>query len=114
MSIPKIVHFSEKSDCSTLKTSHKRVQIVFFCMLTTLLILVLRLFDLSIFSYGDFQITDKKETVSNIRKNIVDRNGVILASTLPTASAYIYPKHFLNPSKSLATISEILDINIRE
>ena len=114
MSMPKIVHFNEKSDCSTLKISHKRVQIVFFCMLTTLIILVLRLFDLSIFSYVDLQIDDKKEVLHNIRNNIVDRNGIILASTLPTASAYIYPKHFLNPIKSLNRISEVLNINVKE
>ena len=114
MSMPKIVHFNEKSDCSTLKISHKRVQIVFFCMLTTLIILVLRLFDLSIFSYVDLQIDDKKEVIHNIRNNIVDRNGIILASTLPTASAYIYPKHFLNPIKSLNRISEVLNINVKE
>ena len=114
MSTSKIIYINEELGCNTLKTSHRRIQIVFFCMLTIVLLLVLRVFDLSMFSYNDLKPINKKETTLNIRRNIIDRNGVILASTLPTASAYIYPKHFSNPIKSLTTISKVLDININE
>jgi cell division protein FtsI (penicillin-binding protein 3) len=114
MSSIKIIYINETSDCEVIKTSHRRVQIVFFSAFIILLTLILRIFDLSIFSYSDLQNTHNTETKVNIRNNILDRNGVILASTLPTASAYIYPKHFTNSVESLKIISKIIDINIDE
>ena len=114
MSSIKIIYINEKSDCDVIKTSHRRVQIVFFSTFIILLTLILRIFDLSIFSYSDLQNIHDVETKVNIRNNIVDRNGIILASTLPTASAYIYPKHFTNSIESLKTISKVIDINITE
>ena len=114
MSSIKIIYINEKSDCDVIKTSHRRVQIVFFSTFIILLTLILRIFDLSIFSYSDLQNIHDVEIKANIRNNIVDRNGIILASTLPTASAYIYPKHFTNSIESLKTISKVIDINITE
>ncbi|WP_323732699.1 peptidoglycan D,D-transpeptidase FtsI family protein [Candidatus Bandiella euplotis] len=49
-----------------------------------------------------------------MRNNIVDRNGIILASTLPTASAYINPTHFINPEESLSMIAREIDVNQKE
>jgi cell division protein FtsI (penicillin-binding protein 3) len=83
-------------------------------MFIVLLTLILRIFDLSIFNYSDLQSITQNKNEINIRNNIVDRNGIILASTLPTASAYIYPKHFTNSIQSLKSISRIIDINIDE
>ena len=93
MSSIKIIYINEKSDCDVIKTSHRRVQIVFFSTFIILLTLILRIFDLSIFSYSDLQNIHDVEIKANIRNNIVDRNGIILASTLPTASAYTPGPH---------------------
>ena len=54
---------------------------------------------------SDLQSITQDKNEINIRNNIIDRNGIILASTLPTASAYIYPKHFTNSIQSLKYIS---------
>ena len=114
MSSIKIIYTNEASDCEVIQISHRRIQIVFFSMFIILLTLILRIFDLSIFNYTDLQIVTQGKNEINIRNNIVDRNGIILASTLPTASAYIYPKHFTNSIQSLKSISKIIDINIDE
>ncbi|MFK7760918.1 MAG: peptidoglycan D,D-transpeptidase FtsI family protein [Candidatus Midichloriaceae bacterium] len=112
MSSIKIIYTNEASDCEVIQTSHRRIQIVFFSMFIVLLTLILRIFDLSIFNYSDLQSIAQGENEVNIRNNIVDRNGIILASTLPTASAYIYPKHFTNSIQSLKSISKVININI--
>ena len=99
MSSIKIIYTNEASDCEVIQISHRRIQIVFFSMFIILLTLILRIFDLSIFNYSDLQSITQDKNEINIRNNIIDRNGIILASTLPTASAYIYPKHFTNSIK---------------
>ena len=114
MSSIKIIYTNEASDCEVIQISHRRIQIVFFSMFIILLTLILRIFDLSIFNYSDLQSITQDKNEINIRNNIIDRNGIILASTLPTASAYIYPKHFTNSIQSLKYISKIIDINIDE
>ena len=111
----RIIHINEQTHCEMIKVSHRRVQIVFFSVLAVLLTLVLRIFDLSIFNFGDFQhgsISYNKDI--HMRNNLVDRNGIILASTLPTASAYINPAQFINPVQSLELISKELNINVKE
>jgi cell division protein FtsI (penicillin-binding protein 3) len=115
MSSFKIIHVNEKVSCEVLKTSHIRVQIVFFAVLALLLILVLRIFDISVFSLNEMQYSSNSNNKDiHIRKNITDRNGVILASTLPTASAYIYPKHFAHHDLSLTLIAQEIQINPHE
>ena len=109
MSSIKIIYTNEASDCEIIQISHRRIQIVFFSMFIVLLTLILRIFDLSIFNYSDLQSITQNKNEINIRNNIVDRNGIILASTLPTASAYIYPKHFTNSIQSLKSISRIIE-----
>lgn len=113
MSSLKIICTNEISN-TVIQKSHRRIQIVFFSMFAILLTLILRIFDLSIFSDSDLQLINKNENEVNIRNNIVDRNGIILASTIPTASAYVYPKHFVNPAQSLKFISNVINIDTRE
>ena len=115
MTNSRIIYITEESHCTVLNTSHRRVQVVFFTVLALLLILILRIFDLSVFSFGEFQHSTNLDSQNiRIRNNIVDRNGIILASTLPTASAYIYPKHFIPTDHSFALISKNLGIDIKE
>ena len=111
----KVIYINDESSCAIINTSYRRVQIVFFTILALLIIFVLRLFDLSVFSSGEFQykISTKSDNI-RIRKDITDRNGIVLASTLPTASAYIYPKHFINPDQSFALINKNFDIDVKE
>jgi cell division protein FtsI (penicillin-binding protein 3) len=111
----RIIQINEESSCEMIKISHRRVQIIFFSVLAVLLTLVLRIFDLSVFNFGEFQ---KGSTLYSkdfpMRNNIVDRNGIILASTLPTASAYLNLLEFRSSTKSLELISKELNINQNE
>src|SRR3546814_19109957 len=42
------------------------------------------------------------------RANIVDRNGVVLATTMPTASLYANPQHVRDPETAAARLAEVL------
>src|SRR3546814_7132361 len=42
------------------------------------------------------------------RANIVDRNGVVLATTMPTASLYANPQHVRDPETAAERLAEVL------
>ncbi len=42
------------------------------------------------------------------RADIVDRNGIVLATTMPTASLYANPKHIRNPERAAERLAEVL------
>ena len=111
MSIARIVSINNESNCHIIKISHKRIQILFFCILVTIIFLIFKVLNLSIFSYRNFHLINKSSTEIKMRKNIIDRNGIILASTIPTASAYINPKH-LRDKESLKSIAKVVAINV--
>ncbi len=49
------------------------------------------------------------------RADIVDRNGVLLATSLPTVSLYAHPREILNPVEAAQRIAKILpDLNAAE
>ena len=110
MSIVRVVCISNKSNCHITKTSHKRIQILFFSILITIIVLIFKVLHLSIFGHKNFYSINKSNRTTKIRKDIIDRNGIILASTVPTASAYINPRHFQN-TESLQSIAKVIAIN---
>ena len=42
------------------------------------------------------------------RADIVDRNGIVLATTMPTASLYANPKHIRNPERAADRLAQVL------
>ena len=111
----KVIYVNEESNAAVLSTSYRRVQIAFFTILALLITLVLRLFDLSVFNLGELQYkTSSYSKNISIRRDITDRNGIVLASTLPTASAYIYPKHFIATDHSFTLIAKNFNIDTKE
>ncbi len=42
------------------------------------------------------------------RADIVDRNGIVLATTMPTASLYANPQHIRNPESAAERLAEVL------
>src|SRR3546814_4517639 len=42
------------------------------------------------------------------RADIVDRNGVVLATTMPTASLYANPQHVRDPETAAEQLAEVL------
>lgn len=53
------------------------------------------------------QVTDDKFKQKNFRADIVDRNGVLLATSLKTASLHADPKHILDPVATARGLNQI-------
>ncbi len=45
---------------------------------------------------------------TKVRADIVDRNGILLATSLPTASLYANPSHVLDPKEAAAKLAQVL------
>jgi cell division protein FtsI (penicillin-binding protein 3) len=75
------------------------------------LVIGLRLVDLSLLMDGNepqLAATSHSTALETVRADIVDRNGVILATTLPTASLYANPRQIRNPQRVAARLSAVL------
>ena len=99
MSKVQVIQINGEEQQSFLKIIQERINIVTICILFVLLIEIIRILELSIVSGFSEQTTEYEDDITHTqRKNITDRNGVIIAANIPTASAYIYPKHFREES----------------
>jgi cell division protein FtsI (penicillin-binding protein 3) len=70
-----------------------------------------RLVDLSLSRLGNEPRIAREATPAQLetgRADILDRNGMVLATTLPTASLYANPRHIANPGETANALSAIL------
>ncbi|MDN3030446.1 MAG: penicillin-binding protein 2 [Candidatus Tisiphia sp.] len=72
---------------------------VFFCGLSYRLIIV---------ATNGYVKLEYQVKSSNFRKEIVDRNGNLLAVNLPSSSLFVNPQKVINPEQSLERLSKIL------
>ncbi len=75
------------------------------------LVVGLRLVDVSLLTDGNeprLAAAPRSNALETIRADIVDRNGVVLATTLPTASLYANPRQVLDPEAVAARLSAAL------
>ena len=98
-----------------LSTCKNRLALAAMGFLAVYLVLTVRLFDVCI--SGDYvarredaQAAQIKIMTSNPikRADILDRNGTILATSLPTVNLYANPGKIFNPKKTAAALSRIL------
>jgi cell division protein FtsI (penicillin-binding protein 3) len=109
MRIIKNINLLTKWDSSQSNTILRlRITIVFFCIL--FFILIYRVLIIAT-SSEDSNFYSQNST-NKFRKEIIDRNGVILAVNLPSSSLFANPTKVINASESLDKLSQILpDIN---
>jgi len=72
------------------------------------LVVGLRLVDVSLLTDGNeprLAATPRSTALETVRADIVDRNGVVLATTLPTASLYANPRQILDPEAVAGRLS---------
>jgi cell division protein FtsI (penicillin-binding protein 3) len=75
------------------------------------LVVGLRLVDVSLLTDGNeprLAATPQSTALETVRADIVDRNGVVLATTLPTASLYANPRQVLDPEAVAGRLSAAL------
>ncbi|WP_085909473.1 peptidoglycan D,D-transpeptidase FtsI family protein [Kiloniella majae] len=82
-------------------------------MAMAFMVISIRLVDLTLLqgpkaSNKTVQEIDEAPPVQTTRADIVDRNGIVLATTLPTASLYAEPRKIPNPEAATRVLADIL------
>jgi cell division protein FtsI (penicillin-binding protein 3) len=94
-----------------LETGRTRLLAAGFVFALAFLAVGLRLVDLGLLRAGDEPRTARSETSQPFnagRAEIVDRNGVVLATTLPTKSLYADPQRIRDPEATALALAGVL------
>ena len=92
------------------KTTVRRLYIVLTIILISYFIILFRLIDVSIMHDDDTMslktfINSKYITSRGV---IYDRNGLVLATNLPTKSMYVRPEQITDPKKVASAIAQVI------
>ncbi len=94
----------------SLDTSHTRLLITAALFAIAFAVIGLRLIEVTLFGAGETRLAhhDADATPIPARADIVDRNGVLLATTLETPSLFANPKHVLDPADAARQLARAL------
>ncbi len=94
----------------SLDTSHTRLLIAAALFCLAFAVIGLRLVDIAVFGDGDPRLAHRDPAVAPAprRADIVDRNGVLLATTLETPSLFADPKQMLDPRDAARRLIAVL------
>ena len=101
-----------------LMVCKNRLLFAALCFACAYLVIALRLFDVCVIP--NLHKEEKSSLSAYVQKNIkradiVDRNGTIIATSLPTVNLYANPQKILNPKKSAQELAEILpDLDVKD
>lgn len=104
--------FYNKKDSTSLSTiiPLDRLYIILGFFVICIITIIFKLFDLTLSNIEELNtiIAQNNKTTSKIsRYNILDRNGLILATNIPTASLYAHPNQILDPENAAHEISKV-------
>ncbi len=107
------------SQSSNLSQAHSRLLIVRICFLLAYVLVSIRAFDLMVLQGTFVSFRDQADantalssTISEPRRDIVDRNGVLLATSIKTVSLYADPHLILDQEESARGLVRIFaDMN---
>ena len=93
-----------------IETGRNRLLVTGVMFLIAFFAISFRLVDISLLGVGEYEqaydrITADKTIIG--RANIIDRNGVILATSLPTASLYADPKDIVDPEEVAKELTKV-------
>lgn len=93
-----------------LQKARSRITLIMVVLSICFVVILCRLFQLTIVNYQSRQFVPSvlKADFELKRKNIVDRNGILLATSLPTVDLSINPSMVKNPSEVARRLSETL------
>ena len=98
---------------SDSNVSLNRLYLLLFFLILCFLTIAFRLLDLTFTNIEEVPkiIADDSNvnTYSSRRYNILDRNGVIIATNIPTASLYAHPKRMISRQDAAKSIASILN-----
>ncbi len=103
--------FLEGSVKLALETGRTRILAASVIFALAFAVIAIRLVDLSVTTRGNEPNIAREAVPSNLqtgRANILDRNGIVLATTLPTASLYANPRHLRDARQAALQLSVLL------
>ncbi len=103
--------FVDGSTAQVLETGRTRLLVAGMVFALAFLVIAWRLVDIAAFSVGvepRLAATPIAPAVETGRADIVDRNGVVLATSLPTASLYANPRQVRDPAGAAARLARTL------
>lgn len=90
-----------------LQTAHSRLLLISACFAVAFCIVAGRLIGLSSADAGVTNAAAQRASWDVSRADILDRNGVLLATSLPTASLYADPKDVLDPEETAQKLRRV-------
>ena len=101
-----------------LETGRTRLLVTAMVFAVGFIVIGLRLIDLGLFQDAKeprLALNANSGALETGRAEIVDRNGIILATTMPAASLYAKPRQVLEPARVARQLAEILpDLSLAE
>ncbi|MFY7962889.1 MAG: peptidoglycan D,D-transpeptidase FtsI family protein [Elsteraceae bacterium] len=91
-----------------VETAHNRLVLGAGLFACGFIAIGLRLLDVTLINTPEPRLTAARKTIPVDRGAIIDRNGVLLATSLPTISAYADPRKVPNPVEAAKRIAQVL------
>ena len=93
---------------------YTRIIFIILAVIILFLIVIFKVFYIQVFSYNKLsklteELWSRELTINANRGKIVDRNGVILATSITTTTIYVIPNQIHNKEEVSKSISEILN-----
>ena len=98
---------------------NRRIKIIFLVLLIPFILIVVKVFYIQVFEYKKLNTKAKDLWSRNLvieadRGKILDRNGVVLADNLTTASLVLIPNQIKDKEKTTKELSKILEVSYDE
>ena len=93
---------------------HTRIRYVFLVVAIVLIIAIAKVFYIQVFAYDKLStlaesLWSRELPISADRGEIVDRNGVVLATNITTTSLVVIPNQIVDKEDATKKLSDILD-----
>ena len=98
---------------------HTRIRYIFLVVIMILVISICKVFYIQVFAYEELSslaesLWSRKLPISADRGEIIDRNGVVLATNITTTSLVVIPNQIIDKEDAAKKISEILNCNYED
>lgn len=93
---------------------HTRIRFIILAVFILFLIVIFKVFYIQVFSYNKLsklteELWSRELTINANRGEIVDRNGVVLATSITTTTVYVIPNQIENKEEVSKSLAEILN-----
>ena len=101
------------------KSIHLRIKILFLLIVIFFILILFKVFYIQVFEYKKLNnladdLWSRELVIEADRGKILDRNGIVLADNLTTASLMLVPNQIDNKEETAKSLSKILGVSYEE